>query len=252
MITEQSFPLFPLFPPELRLAIFSHALSNLPPRTLFITQISGPWATSSSLPVFTPSVPIASASTSHSRFIYTDGTERYTTRCSPSVVPALLHVNREARELTLERYSLITLDDAEGVEKFFDFERAMLVLKCHPAWGSPSETPNPSTHQRTPRDQLARVRNLTILGFRHRNYAFATLSLTPFFGLQKLVLVGLFDGRKGERIERVGRKAVEGFWRERMNVRQREEGADATDPPKIGFLSLDEVLAIEERCEGSS
>lgn len=89
-----------------------------------------------------------------------------------------------------------------------------------------------------------------ILGFRHRNYAFATLSLAPFLSLETVVLVRRCDGRKGNRIERVRRRAVNAFWKEKTNRRQREAGVEASDKPRIVFVSFDEVLAIEEKCEG--
>ncbi|KAH9221203.1 hypothetical protein DL95DRAFT_475431 [Leptodontidium sp. 2 PMI_412] len=253
--TPKTFPLFPSLPTELRFLIFSHALPPIPPLTLLITQIHGFWATSPSLPEYNCSTP----HTSNSHFTYTDGKERYISRClgPRRGVPALLHVNSEAREVALERYTLIELDECDGKkEVFFYLEKDMLVVRCHTWWGSPSSSHASTSSQalpgddRTLRGNLARVANLTVLGFRHRQYCFSAISLAPFLRLKKLVLVRKHDGRSGERIERVTNRAVEVFWREKINTRQRDAGVAVTDPPEIEFLSIGGLSSFEILSEG--
>ncbi|KAG4428253.1 hypothetical protein IFR05_016259 [Cadophora sp. M221] len=248
--SPKTFPLFPSLATELRLLIFSHALPSIPPLTLLITQTHGSWTTSPSLPKYNCSTP----NTSTSHFTYTNGTERYASRClSPRRdVPVLLHVNSEAREVALGRYTLFELDECESRKGvFFDFERDMLVVRCHPSWGSSSISyASTDSHaiprgDRTLRGNLAGVVNLTVLGFRHRRYSFSTLSLAPFLGLKKLVLVRGRDGISDERIKRVTSRAVEDFWRGETNVKQKDEGMDVTETPEIEFLSLGDASRFE-------
>ncbi|CAL3965339.1 unnamed protein product [Diplocarpon coronariae] len=233
-----TFTMFPCLPQEVQLLIWDSLIAQSP-QTLLITQTDGFWATSNKLPIFTPNGSISGASS----FVYADGTERFSVKSSGDV-PAVLSTSVSSRALALGQYYRILLDTADH-PRYFNFSTDTLAIRCHPQWGSSSPYSDPCLQA-----SLARVKNLVVLGFRWRGYAFSCLSLTPFLGLEKLTLFRRRGGREGGRIERRSREAVEKFWGEKMNPRQEACRLKTTLPPAMIFWTLPELEAFEKGLGG--
>jgi hypothetical protein len=177
-----------------------------------------------------------------------DHGEYYETRCIRGV-PALLHVNREAREVASKTYHLL-FGAINGHPRYFDIDRDVLHLVNVP------EDPISfcTTMDQTAYESLALVRNLAINSryfiTRHFRPLFEKMMayhLSNFIDLQTIIFpdwtakFGNFGNEAVVEHERYIRGLINNIWKQETNLLQQSLARPITSPPHVIFLSPGEV-----------
>ncbi|PBP27116.1 hypothetical protein BUE80_DR001857 [Diplocarpon rosae] len=211
-MSSQPNPTFTMFtcpPREVQLLIWDSLIAQSA-QMLLMTQPDRFWATSNKLSIFTPH----GTATGMYRFLYADGTERFSVKTSGKV-PTVLHTSANSRALALGQCHRILLNTADH-PRYFKFSTETLTIRCQAQWGSSSPISNPSLQE-----SRARVQNLFVIGCRLNRCAFLRVSLVPFLGRENMTLHKRRGWRREEGLRDAPDKPLKGSG-ERRRFRDRK------------------------------
>jgi hypothetical protein len=222
--TPVLFRFFPQLPAELRLSIWKAAMDNESPRNIVIRPLNG------------------------IQYVRDDHGNSYETRCCRGV-PALLHVNRESREVVSKTYHL-HFGAINERPRYFDLNRDVLHLVNIPEDLIGFFT----TMGQIAYEELAPVRNLAINSrffvTRHFRPLFERMMvyhLSHFINLQTITFPDWttkfadFGTGAVEEHERYIRGLIDCIWKQVVIPLQQSLEGPITNPPQVIFLSPAEV-----------